>query len=83
MRRRVRVVFWSVSVSVKAHLTSGASLPEKTVSRQQRSKNCRVFFHTALLQRSSTPSVDIPSAISHVHILALVGASLSEPHLGP
>ena len=55
-----------VCVSVKLHLTSGASVcPENTVMYSVCNggqKNCGFFFETAPLQRSSTPSV-VQSAI--------------------
>ena len=58
---RVTVV-GSVCVSVKSHLTSGASVrPENAVtySAGNECQNiCGVFSETAPLQRSSTPSVD-------------------------
>ena len=48
----------SVCLSVKSHLTSGASVrPENTVTY---SKNCGVFSETASLQRSSTASIERP-----------------------
>ena len=52
----------SVCVSVKSHLTSGASVrPENAVTYSagnEGQKNCGIFSETAPLQRSSTPSVD-------------------------
>ena len=52
----------SVCVSVKSHLTSGASVrPENAVTYSagnEGQKICGVFSETAPLQRSSTPSVD-------------------------
>ena len=58
---RVTVV-GSVCVSVKSHLTSGASVrPENAVTYSagnEGQKICGVFSETAPLQRSSTPSVD-------------------------
>ena len=52
----------SVCVSVKSHLTSGASVrPENAVTYSagnEGKNNCGVFSETAPLQRSSTPSVD-------------------------
>ena len=52
----------SVCLSVKSHLTSGASVrPENAVTYSagnEGQKICGVFSETAPLQRSSTPSVD-------------------------
>ena len=52
----------SVCVSVKSHLTSGASVrPENAVTYSAGNEGqniCGVFSETAPLQRSSTPSVD-------------------------
>ena len=52
----------SVCVSVKSHLTSGASVrPENAVTYStgnEGQKICGIFSETAPLQRSSTPSVD-------------------------
>ena len=52
----------SVCVSVKSHLTYGASVrPENAVTYSAGNEGqtfCGVFSETALLQRSSTPSVD-------------------------
>ena len=51
-----------VCVSVKSHLTSGASVrPENTVTYSAGNggqKICGVFSDTAPLQRSSTPSIE-------------------------
>ena len=66
MRRRVTVLLVCLSVcvcaSVKSHLTSGASVcPENAVmySVGNGGQNIfGVFSETALLQRSSTPSVE-------------------------
>ena len=69
MRRRVTVVgsvcvcvCVSVCLSVKSHLTSGASVrPENTVTYLADNKDpkiCGVFSETAQLQRSSTPTVE-------------------------
>ena len=56
-----RVVVGSVCVSVKSHLTYGASVrPENAVTYSagnEGQKICGVFSETAPLQRSSTPSV--------------------------
>ena len=53
-----------VCVSVKSHLTYGASVrPENAVTYSagnEGQKNCGVFSETAPLQRSSTPSVVRP-----------------------
>ena len=52
----------SVCLSVKSHLTSGASVrPENAVTYSagnEGQNSCGVFSETAPLQRSSTPSVD-------------------------
>ena len=69
MRSRVTVV-GSVCVSVKSHLTYGASVrPENAVTYSagnEGQKICRVFFETAPLQRSSTPSVVRPCVQSAI-----------------
>ena len=58
---RVTVVGLSVCLSVSQHLTSGASVRlENAVTYStgnEGQKICGVFSETALLQRSSTPSV--------------------------
>ena len=60
MHRRVTVVVLSVCLSVKSHLTSGASVRPKNaiLSGPQRSKICGVLSETTPLQRSSTPSIE-------------------------
>ena len=51
----------SVCLSVKSHLTSGASVhPENAVTYSvgnEGEKSCGIFSETASLQKSSTPSV--------------------------
>ena len=87
MRRRVTVVVLSVCVcvclSVKSHLTSGASVRlENTVTYSagnRGQKNCGVFSETAPLRRSSTPLLKlyIRSAIFlrkvRIHIIVIKG----------
>ena len=55
-----------LSVSVKSHFTSGASVrSENTIAY------CRIFSETTLLQRSSTPSIESYTYIHTVsHFLA-------------
>ena len=80
MRRRV-TVFVCVCVSVKSHLTSGASVcPENTVTYSE-VKRLWVFSETTLLQRSSTPSVEghvqlatFPWKAAHAHYCITCGA---------
>ena len=79
MRRRVTVVGLSVCVcvSVKSHLTSGASVcPENTVTYSagnEGQKICGVFSETTPLRRSSTPSIEshsvghFPVESAHAH----------------
>ena len=59
-----------VCVSVKSHLTYGASVrPENAVTYSagnEGKKNCGVFSETAPLQRSSTPSVVRPCVQSAI-----------------
>ena len=80
MRRRVTVV-GSVCLSVKSHLTSGASVrPENTVTYPVGNEGqniCGVFSETTLLQRSSTASVEsirtvchFPAESAHAHYIA-------------
>ena len=73
MRRRVTVVVLSVCVSVclsvKSHLTSGASVrPENAVTYSQGNggqKICGVFSETAPLQRSATPPLKAIRSVGH------------------
>ena len=68
MRRRVTVV-GSVCLSVKSHLTSGASVRPKnlvTYSAGNGGQNiCGVFSETAPLQRSSTPPLKAIRIVGH------------------
>ena len=70
----------SVCVSVKSHLTYGASVrPENAVTYSagnEGQKICGVFSETAPLQRSSTPSVVRPCVQSAIFPAACV----SVPH---
>ena len=89
---RVTVV-GSVCVSVKSHLTSGASVrPENAVTYSagnEGQKICGVFSETAPLQRSSTPSVDghtysrpffLRKALTHAHYsMGLAALCFSHP----
>ena len=78
MGRRVTVVgpvcvcvCVSVCLSVKSHLTSGASVrSENTVmySADNDQKICGVLSETAPLQRSSTPSVEGPYVLSAIFL---------------
>ena len=79
MRRRVTVVVLSVCVcvcvcvsvclSVKSHLTSGASVrPENAVTYSAGNggqKICGVFSETASLRRSSTPPLKAIRSVGH------------------
>ena len=68
MRRRVTVV-GSVGLSVKSHLTSGASVRREnlvTYSASNGGQNiCGVFSETSPLQRSSTPPLKAIPIVGH------------------
>ena len=67
-----------VCVSVKSHLTYGASVrPENAVTYSagnEGQKICGVFSETAPLQRSSTPSVTAMRTVGHFPCVFLVYA---------
>ena len=64
MRQRVTVAAVCVCVSVKSHLTSGASVQHENAAKytvgNEDQNICGVFSETALFLRSSTPSLAWP-----------------------
>ena len=75
----------SVCLSVKSHLTYGASVrPENAVTYSagnEGQKICGVFSETAPLQRSSTPSVVRPCVQSAIFPCVYIRACVFLVHL--